>query len=63
MHFLLLHGLSCIQARPELDQQKMDVEIEEGEEEEEADLSVPGHSYIKLLMLTPPPVLQGTAYS
>ncbi|XP_058021695.1 focadhesin isoform X2 [Ahaetulla prasina] len=48
------------QARPELDQQKVDVEIEEGEEEEEEeeDLSVPGHSYIKLLLLTPHPVLQ-----
>ncbi|XP_063151085.1 focadhesin isoform X1 [Candoia aspera] len=45
------------QARPELDQQKVDVEEEEGEEEGEADLSVPGHSYIKLLLLTPPPVL------
>uniref|UniRef100_A0A670ZPF9 Focadhesin n=1 Tax=Pseudonaja textilis TaxID=8673 RepID=A0A670ZPF9_PSETE len=45
------------QARPELEQQKMDVEEEEGEEEE-VDLSVPGQSYIKLLLLTPPPVLQ-----
>ncbi|XP_039212993.1 focadhesin isoform X1 [Crotalus tigris] len=49
------------QARPELDQQKMDLEEEEGEEEEEPDLSVPGHSYIKLLLLTPLPVLQAFA--
>ncbi|XP_062985286.1 focadhesin [Elgaria multicarinata webbii] len=45
------------QARPELDQhEEVDITEEEGEEEE-VDLSVPGASYIKLLLLTPPPVL------
>ncbi|XP_028567937.2 focadhesin [Podarcis muralis] len=48
------------QARPELPQpEEVDIneEEEEEEEEKEVDLSVPGASYIKLLMLTPPPVL------
>ncbi|KAL8203085.1 UNVERIFIED_CONTAM: hypothetical protein K2H54_039510 [Gekko kuhli] len=46
------------QARPELDQQEdVDVNEQEEEEEKEVDLSVPGSSYIKLLLLTPPPVL------
>ncbi|XP_060093204.1 focadhesin [Heteronotia binoei] len=45
-------------ARPELDQQEdVDVNEQEEEEEKEVDLSVPGSSYIKLLLLTPPPVL------
>ncbi|XP_061486839.1 focadhesin [Rhineura floridana] len=42
------------QARPELVQQE---EVDINEKEEEVDLSVPGVSYIKLLMLTPLPVL------
>nr|XP_056704217.1 focadhesin isoform X1 [Euleptes europaea] len=45
------------QARPELDQQE-DVDVNEEEEEgKEVDLSVPGSSYVKLLLLTPLPVL------
>ncbi|KAH0628351.1 hypothetical protein JD844_009373, partial [Phrynosoma platyrhinos] len=45
------------QARPEKDQQEEEVINEEEDEEEEIDLSVPGASYIKLLLLTPPLVL------
>ncbi|XP_054843090.1 focadhesin [Eublepharis macularius] len=48
------------QARPELDQQEevgVNEEEEEEEEGKEVDLSVPGSSYIKLLLLTPPSVL------
>ncbi|XP_048359670.1 focadhesin isoform X2 [Sphaerodactylus townsendi] len=46
------------ETRPELDQQKdMAVNEEEEGEEKEVDLSVPGSSYIKLLLLTPLSVL------
>ncbi|KAJ7335439.1 hypothetical protein JRQ81_013380 [Phrynocephalus forsythii] len=46
------------QVRPEVDQHEgIDANEGHGEEEEEVDLSVPGASYIKLLLLTPPPVL------
>uniref|UniRef100_A0A8D0BRD5 Focadhesin n=1 Tax=Salvator merianae TaxID=96440 RepID=A0A8D0BRD5_SALMN len=46
------------QARPEMDQQEeVDIIENEEDEEEEIDLSVPGASYIKLLLLTSPPVL------
>ncbi|XP_015264045.1 PREDICTED: focadhesin [Gekko japonicus] len=46
------------QAKPELNQQEdVDVNEQEEEEEKEVDLSVPGSSYVKLLLLTPPPVL------
>uniref|UniRef100_A0A6J0TC71 Focadhesin isoform X1 n=2 Tax=Pogona vitticeps TaxID=103695 RepID=A0A6J0TC71_9SAUR len=44
------------QARPEIDQHE-EVDANEGDGEEEVDLSVPGASYIKLLLLTSPPVL------
>uniref|UniRef100_A0A8D0LCD1 Focadhesin n=1 Tax=Sphenodon punctatus TaxID=8508 RepID=A0A8D0LCD1_SPHPU len=44
------------QVRPEIDQPEEMVENEE-EEEKEVDLSVPGGSYIKLMLLTPPFVL------
>nr|XP_003216652.1 PREDICTED: focadhesin [Anolis carolinensis] len=45
------------QTRPEKDHQEVEDINEEEDEEEEVDLSVPGASYIKLLLLTPPPVL------
>uniref|UniRef100_A0A8D0HNI8 Focadhesin n=1 Tax=Sphenodon punctatus TaxID=8508 RepID=A0A8D0HNI8_SPHPU len=58
--FLCVLGLisvfDIIQVRPEIDQPEEMVENEE-EEEKEVDLSVPGGSYIKLMLLTPPFVL------
>ncbi|XP_053144026.1 focadhesin isoform X2 [Hemicordylus capensis] len=45
------------QARPEQDQQEETDINDDDEEEKEVDLSIPGTSYIKLLLLTPPPVL------
>lgn len=54
-------SLLYLQARPELEQQE-EMEEEEEEEEKEVDLSVPGSSYIKLMLLTPPPILPGTVF-
>lgn len=46
------------QARPEPDSLE-EADMNEDEEEKEADVLVPGSSYIKLLSLTPPSVLGG----
>lgn len=50
------------QARPE-GQQPCDQDEDEEEKENEEDLTVPGFSYIKLVGLTPRPVLPGTIIS
>uniref|UniRef100_A0A4W3IGH5 Focadhesin n=1 Tax=Callorhinchus milii TaxID=7868 RepID=A0A4W3IGH5_CALMI len=54
--------LFCFQIRPEMKQDNEEEEDEDGEtelnteEEEEEDLSIPGSSYIKLLLMSSPPV-------
>lgn len=51
------------QARPEVDSLEEADMNEDEEEEKEADLFVPGSSYIKVLSLTPASVLGGIIYS
>ncbi|XP_072446311.1 focadhesin [Chiloscyllium punctatum] len=43
--------------KPDYDNDEMDMNVDEEEEEKEEDLSVPGASYMKLLLMTPLPVL------
>lgn len=52
----------ALQARPATKAPEHE-EDEEEKEEEEKDLSVPGPSYVKLMALTPGPVLPGTELS
>lgn len=49
------------QARPEVDSLE-EIDMNEDEEDQEANLFVPGSSYIKLLSLTPAAVLGGIIY-